>query len=71
MKSFEAMQAGMMLATQDALESADSVEQAATLLLAAGYNLIAARHGQEQAGRWLLSQALLAPKPHEKAQERH
>lgn len=71
MKSFEQMEAGMRLVTMDALESADNIEQAATLLLAAGFGLIAAKYGAERAGSWLLSQALLAPRQPEKAQERH
>lgn len=71
MRTIEAMQAAMRLATLDALDASDTIEQAATLLLAAAYNLLAAKHGHEQAGRWLMTQALHAPKPPEDAQGLH
>jgi len=43
------------------VDGTDNLNDAATLLLCAAWDLVASIHGKEKANSWLLNQALLAP----------
>lgn len=61
MKTHKQLAGATAALTEQALELSDDVAEAATLLLAAGYQLVVARYGPQQAETWLKAQAQLKP----------
>lgn len=61
MKTEQQLTAASATLTEQALELSDDIAEAATLLLASGYQLVQARYGTEQAEVWLKAQANLIP----------
>jgi hypothetical protein len=57
----EQLTAASLLAVEAAVDGTDNLNDAATLLLCAAWDLVASIHGKEKANSWLLNQALLAP----------
>ncbi len=57
----EQLTATSLLAIEAAVNGTDNLNDAATLLLCAAYDLVASLHGQDKASTWLMTQAFMAP----------
>lgn len=57
----EQLTAASMLAVEAAVDGTDNLNDAATLLLCAAYDLVASLHGRDKANTWLMTQACMAP----------
>ncbi len=55
------LSAASLLAVEAAVNGTENLNDAATLLLCAAYDLVASLHGKDKANTWLMTQALMAP----------